>query len=116
MRIRFLADSDLNHDIVKAIMRREPSVDFLSAFQAGLQGLADHQVLAIAADDGRILVSHDNRTMPRHFADFISLRPSSGLLIVSQKLAVAEVVEELLLIWSASEPDEWLNRLSWLPL
>jgi hypothetical protein len=28
----------------------------------------------------------------------------------------AAAIEELVLIWSASEADEWTNRLLWIPL
>lgn len=31
MKIRFLADADLNKAIVNGVLRREPSVDFLAA-------------------------------------------------------------------------------------
>jgi hypothetical protein len=41
---------------------------------------------------------------------------SPGLLIVSQKLRIAQVAEDLLLIWLASEPAEWVNRVRALPL
>jgi predicted nuclease of predicted toxin-antitoxin system len=46
-------------------------MDFQTAQEAGLRGLPDPEVLACAADDRRILVTHDRRTMPAHFADFI---------------------------------------------
>ena len=28
MKIRFLADADLNHDVVKGVLRCEPGIDF----------------------------------------------------------------------------------------
>ena len=74
MIVRFQADADLNYLIVRKLRGREPGVDFQSAAQAGLAGLSDLQVLALAAQQGRLLVSHDETTMPRHFADFISSR------------------------------------------
>ena len=40
MKITFLADADLNHDVVKGVLRREPEVDFRGAPSAGLRGLA----------------------------------------------------------------------------
>ncbi|MBF2051545.1 MAG: hypothetical protein IGS54_29970 [Elainella sp. C42_A2020_010] len=53
--------------------RRFPiSIDFQTALVAKLEGLPDRGVLAIAAQEGRILISHDQRTMPLHFADFIT--------------------------------------------
>lgn len=116
MRIRFQADADLNQIIVKATLRLEPAIDFQTAHAAGLAGLKDPDVLKLAADQGRVLVSHDRKTMPIHFGQFIQLESSPGLLIISQKLPISQVAAELLLIWSASEPEEWVNRLRSLPL
>lgn len=69
--VRFLADASLNHDIVAACLRREPAMDFLSAVDAKLEGVSDPEVLALAAHQGRILVTHDLHTMPWHFANFL---------------------------------------------
>ena len=49
MSVRFQADADLNFLIVRKLLRREPGVDFQSATQAGLAGLGDLEVLALAA-------------------------------------------------------------------
>lgn len=116
MTIRFQADADLNQIIVWATIRREPAIDFLTAEAADLVGLKDSEVLVVAAGEGRVLVSHDRKTMPRHFADFIAHTPSPGLLFIPQHLSVAAAVEDLLLIWFASEAEEWVNRIRYLPL
>jgi hypothetical protein len=116
MSVRFQADADLNHIIVKATLRRESSIDFQTAHGAGLVGVPDQEVLALAAQAGRVLVTHDRKTMPKHFAAFIGHTASSGVIIVPQKLPVRVVVEELLLIWTASEAEEWINRIQVLPL
>jgi hypothetical protein len=60
MRVRFQADADLNQVIVKATLRLEPSVDFQTAQAAGLAGLDDAEVLKLAAEQGRVLVSHSH--------------------------------------------------------
>lgn len=65
MRPRFQADADFNHKIVVGLCRREPSLDFLNAHDGGVVGVPDPVVLRIAAESGRILVSHDRKTMPR---------------------------------------------------
>ena len=116
MKVRFQADADLNQIILLATIRREPAIDFLTAMTAGLSGLADPEVLARAATDGRVLVTHDRKTMPRHFAEFIAREASPGLLVIPQSLSVAAAVEELILIWSATEAEAWVNRISVLPL
>ena len=67
MKLRFQADADLNQIIVRATLRREPSIDFQTAHAANLSGLPDDQVLAISAREKRVLITHDRKTMPGHF-------------------------------------------------
>jgi len=115
--IRFMADADLNHAIVRGCRRREPAVDFLSANDANLEGVPDPDVLALAAAADRILVSHDFQTMPRHFGNLLQARGSSpGLILVPQHMPIGEVIEELVLIWGASEAEQWRDRWQALPL
>lgn len=116
MTVRYQADADLNQAIVTGVLRREPTIDFQTAFAAGLEGVKDQEVLAIAAQQGRILISHDRKTMPSEFASFITSDQSSGVIIVSRKLSIEAVIEELLLIWAASTAEEWFNRIAKLPL
>lgn len=52
MKVRFQADADLRRPIIAGLRRREPTVDFRTAHDAGLAGLDDATVLAIAADEG----------------------------------------------------------------
>jgi len=54
----------------------------------GYTDLPDPQVLAAAAESGRILVSLDRRTMPAHFARFLEMRSSPGIIIVSQEFEI----------------------------
>jgi hypothetical protein len=54
--------------------------------------------------------------MPRHFGDFIRTTPSPGLIVVPQSLPVREVVDSLILIWAATQPEEWINRVAYLPI
>ena len=71
MTVRFQADADLNAEIIAGVLRREPNIDFQTADAASLRRIPDPEVLALAAQEDRILVTHDRRTMPRHFAEFI---------------------------------------------
>ena len=115
--IRFLADADFNHAIVKGCRRHEPALDFMSANEASLEGVPDPEVLALAATQNRILVTHDRQTMPHHFGEFLMRRGSSpGVFLVSQYAPIGEVIEELLLIWAASDADEWKNRIVNIPV
>ena len=93
MKVRFLADADLNKAIVSGVLRREPSLDFLTAQAAGLRGMGDPEVLALA-EHQRILVSHDVSTMQGHFRAFRSARKqSSGVFLIPQNLDVGAAID-----------------------
>ena len=47
--------------------------------------------------------------MPGHFWQFIVNRTSPGLIVVPKDLPVRLAVEELLLIWSATQAEERSN-------
>lgn len=112
MTVRYQADAHLNQAIVTGVLRRDPTVDFQTAFAAQVQGVKDAEVLAIAAQQQRILVSHDRKTMPSEFAKFITSNQSLGVIIVSRELSIEVVIEELLLIWAASSAEEWVNCIA----
>jgi len=114
MRPRFQADADFNQKIVAGLRRREPAIDFRSARDGGVIGRPDPEVLAQAASDDRVLVSHDRQTMPGHFRRLIETSASPGLVIVSQDLDIGQAIEELLLVWAASEAEEWENTVIFL--
>jgi len=117
VKVRFLADADLNKTIVSGVLRRDPSIDFLTAQAAGLRCLKDPEVLALAAKQRRVLVSHDVSTLPAHFRTFRNAgKRSAGVFLIAQSLDIGIAIEELLLIWLASDASEWDDRLEWLPL
>lgn len=116
MKIRFQADADLNEDIVTGVLRRTPEIDFQTALEAGLSGVKDENVLVIAAEENRILVTSDRKTMPGHFANFIQKQLCPGVLIIPQNMSVSAAIEELILIWTASEAEDYVNSIRQLPL
>ncbi len=86
------------------------------AHEGGVVGAPDPDVLRIAAESGRILVTHDRKTMPSHFARFHEIRPSPGLIVVSQDLDVGTAIEDILLIWLATEAEEWVGHVGFVPV
>lgn len=116
MSIRFLADEDLDFDIIAGLRSREPALDILDAKTAGLRRTKDAVLLDIAASQERILISHDRRTMIRFFIERLaSGRQSPGLFIVPQRRAIGEVIDSIILAWSASRPEDWRSSITWLP-
>src|SRR5580658_2850177 len=112
---RFLADADLNGAIVSGVIRRAADLDFKRAEQVPLEGLPDDAVLAIAAEDGRVLVSHDVSTMPDHFREFVRGGRSPGLILIPQELSVGKAIENIVLISEACDDGDLVNRVCLVP-
>jgi len=116
MKLRLQADADLNQRIVAGLRRLEPAIDLQSAAEAIFEGKSDLEVLAYCADQRRTLLTHDQKTMPHHFATFLAERTSPGVIIVPQDMPIGQVVHEVYLAWVASEAEEWVNGIRRLPL
>ena len=116
MKAKYQADADLDGRVIRGLKRTAPEINFRTAAEASLAGLPDPDVLRIAATDGRVLVSQDRRTMPGHFHRFIASAQSPGVILLRDGISIATAIEELLLIWAASEAEEWVNRLIWIPI
>ena len=116
-RPRFLADNDLNDAIVVGLQRREPAVEFSRLRDLGLATLSDPDVLDFAAREKWIVVSHDVNTLTEAAFDRLAAGlKMSGLFLAHQRTPVLAVIESLLLIWVASDADEWAGQVEFLPL
>ncbi len=83
---------------------------------AGLLHRSDPDVLAYAADHGRVLLTHDETTMPGHLSDFLATgRHSPGVIVVDQELATGRAIEAVLLVWEASGPEDWADQYFYAP-
>ena len=55
--------------------------------------------------------------MPKHFAEFLAAGGSSpGVFLVKQQTPLVSVIEDLVLVWTASTPEDWANRIVEIPL
>ena len=112
---RLLADADLNGAIVSGVVRRGGDIDFRRAEHVPLEGLQDDAVLAIAAAERRVLVSHDVSTMPGHFRDYIRYNASPGVILLPQYLGIGKAIESILLLSDAFDPQDIENRVCLMP-
>ena len=68
------------------------------------------------SEKGRVLVSHDRRTMLDHFRAHLAAGKSSpGVLIVSQGAPIGLVAEAIVYVWSLADPSELHNQAYYLP-
>jgi len=115
--IRLAADEDFNNDIVRALRRTLPDVNILGVREAGHSGRADREILAWAAEEARILLTHDVTTMTRHALERIARGAAMpGVIAVHQRLPIGSAVDDLVLVASCSLPEDWANQVQFLPL
>lgn len=112
MKIRYQADNDLDQRIIDAVIRLTPESQFKTAPEAGFHtGTFDSEVLRIAADDCHILVSHDLKTLPRYFGEFIEHSISPGVIIIRQEVAIREAALWLKFFQEAGTSDDFVNTI-----
>ncbi len=115
--IPWLADENLNGKLLRALYRVRPGIDLLRVQDVGLSGAADPDVLAWAAAEARVLLTHDAATVAYHaFARVDQGYSLAGVFIVGQDLPFGSVLDDIVLIDSLSEQEEWLGRVVYLPL
>jgi hypothetical protein len=114
--LRLLIDHNLNQNILRGLIRRIPHLDAVTAFEIGMREATDTQLLSWAAREGRIIVTHDRRTMPTHAADLMSRGTSvAGLFVVPGNLALHQVLKDLELMITCTEAGDWVNVIRYLP-
>lgn len=113
--LRLLSDENFNGDIVRGLLLRRPDIDSIRTQDVALLGVDDP--LAWAAENNRILLSHDRTTMPDYAYTRVSAgQPMPGVFIISDRFPIGQVIQELLLIDGGSEQAEWSGRVLFLPL
>lgn len=116
-RPRFLSDHDLNEHIVDGALRREPLLEIVRSRDVGLAEATDDELLAYAARNGLLVISHDVNTMPAAAEHRIAAgEPFAGVVMIPQRQPAGEIIDCLILIWSASDAEEWRNLVCYLPL
>ena len=114
--LTFLADENFDGHLVDGLTRRCPDTDLLRVQDIGLQGADDEQVLKWAAESGRVLLTHDVRTMPKYaFARVTAGKPMAGVFVVTGDATRGRIIDDIVLIAQCSTSDEWQDSVTYLP-
>ena len=115
--LRILIDQDFDHDILRGLIRRLPALDFETALSVDLNQVEDQDLLLWAAANQRILLTHDRKTMPRHFGALLTQNEMlAGVIVVPRRLSIGQAIDELEIMISCSAMTEWQNIIKILPL
>ena len=115
--MRLLADENFNGNIVRGLLLRDPNIDLIRVQDVGLAKADDPSILEWAAEHNRIVLTHDRATMPDFaFNRVIAGQQMPGLFVLSDRISIQQLIEELSLIDECSDHEEWSNLVVYLPL
>jgi hypothetical protein len=115
--MRWAADENFNNDIIRGLLRRKPDVDIVRVQDVGLSGADDPTVLEWAADEGRVLRTHDVSTIMWYAYERVEAgKPMPGVFEVSRDIPIGVVIEDLILLTECSLENEWEGQVRYLPL
>ncbi len=115
--IKFLADENFNNNIVRGLLRRNPSIDILRVQDVGLSGEDDPAVLEWAAQENRVLLTHDVKTITKYAYERVSTNKfMPGVFEVNRHIHAGQLIEDLLLLAECSEDGESEGQVQYLPL
>jgi len=114
--LRLASDADFNGDILRGLRDRAPAVDVVRVQDVGRRTADDRDILEWAATEGRVLLTHDRATMPKFaYERVIQGKPMPGVFVIRNKPPFGPLIDEILLVAECSEPEEWRDRVEFLP-
>ena len=115
--MKFLADENFDNSIVRGLIRRQADIDITRVQDVGLSGADDPTVLEWAAQEGRILLTHDVATITRYAYERIAAgQPMPGVVEVTSGEPIGRVIEDILVLLACSLEGELEGQIQYLPL
>ncbi len=100
-----------------ALLHHDPNVDIVRVQDTEIYQADDPVVLEWAAKHRYILLTHDIDTMVGFANERITAElPMTGVILIRQSLPIGKVVEDLLTVLGASDAEDWVNVVTYLPL
>ncbi len=114
--LRFLADENFDNTILRGLFRRNATLDILRVQDVGLSGQADLVILEWAAQEGRILLTHDVATITKYAYERITKgQPMPGVIEVNTLAAIGKVIDDLLLLVECGQSGDLEGQILYLP-
>ncbi len=115
--LKLVADENFDNTIVRGVLRRRPNLDLIRIQDLGLLGGEDPVILAYAAEEGRVLLTHDVATITRFAYDRVRQGLSMpGVLEVSTDVQIGRAIEDILIVADCTLEGELEGQILYLPL
>jgi hypothetical protein len=115
--LRFLTDEDFDGRLTSALLAHVPGLDLVCVQEVGLMHTPDPDILAWAAAEGRIVLTHDRNTMTGFATTRVNAgQPMPRLFVVDRQTSLGRTLNDLEAMAAASEMDEWRDQIIFVPL
>ncbi|MDL1974641.1 MAG: DUF5615 family PIN-like protein [Deltaproteobacteria bacterium] len=110
-------DENFNNNIVRGLLRRNPDLNIVRIQDVGLSGADDPTILEWAAQEGRVLFTHDVSTITHYAYERVRAgKPMPGVFEISCNIPIGVAIGDILLLAEYSLDDEWEGQVRYLPL
>lgn len=116
MAAKFLVDENLMRRVVQGILRRNPEIDILRVQQVGLSGIGDPKILEWAAQEGRVVLTRDFKTVPKFAYERLAAGlPMAGVIAIdNSKALMGQIIEDILIL--AEFEADCIGQIRYVPL
>jgi hypothetical protein len=115
--IRLLADENFNGRILRALKRQVPDLDLVRVQDTRLSGADDPALLQFAADEKRVLLTHDQETLVGHAWQRVRAGMAMpGVIVAPTDRPIGQVIADLELLLLAGQTEDVEQRILFLPL
>ncbi len=115
--IKLVTDENFDGDVLRGLVRRLPELDVVRVQDVGLAHTPDPNILAWAASQQRVLLTHDRETVPGFAYARVDVgEPMPGVFLVSDHMPKGQAIDQLLLAIQCLDPDDCENQEHHFPL
>ena len=116
---RFLIDENISPQYRTQLLNHEPSLTVLviGDEDAPPKSTPDPEILEWCEQHQFTLITNNRESMPQHLSDHLSAgHHVPGIFTINLEVPMGKIIEELLLIAGASDEDEYIDRITYIPL
>ena len=116
---RFLIDENISPEYRTQLLNHEPSLKVLVVGDEGApaRSTPDPEILKWCEQNQFNLITNNRKSMPQHLSDHLSAgHHVPGIFTINLEVPMGKIIDELLLIAGASDEDEYIDEIKYLPL
>lgn len=115
--IQILADQNFNGRILRGLKARISELDCITTSEIGIQNYTDYDLLTFAAEENRIILTHDAKTFPLFAYEKIEKgEKMCGVIVVSNQISIGQAIDEIEIALVCNTESEWENNVTRIPL